>query len=184
MQKDDNNEKMKRKLQQNSRRNDHTPYNVMHETDMEMIQHYQLQGQIVVISLVEQAMRVYQNGQLVRAFSITTGRPELPSMPGIWQELYRSSPATLVSAFPNNSPYWFPKTRVNYAILYQTGGHLIVDSSWRGTYGPGTQFPHRDATGIQKSRPAISYTKSPYFASSQSITPIILPSCASILRRL
>lgn len=127
--------------------NDHTPYNVTHATDMQMIQHYHLQGQIVVISLVEQAMRVYQNGQLVRAFSITTGRPELPSTPGVWQELYRSSPTTLVSAFPDNSPFWFPKTRVNYAILYQTGGHLIVDSSWRGTYGPGTQFPHRDTKG-------------------------------------
>ena len=127
--------------------NDHTPYNVTHATDMQMIQHYHLQGQIVVISLVEQTMRVYQNGQLVRAFSITTGRPELPSTPGVWQELYRSSPTTLVSAFPDNSPFWFPKTQVNYAILYQTGGHLIVDSSWRGTYGPGTQFPHRDANG-------------------------------------
>jgi lipoprotein-anchoring transpeptidase ErfK/SrfK len=101
----------------------------------------------VVISLVEQAMRVYQNGQLIQAFFITSGRPELPSTPGIWQELRRSSPTTLVSALPNNSPYWFPKTRVNYAMLYSTGGHLIVDSSWRGTYGPGTQFPHRDANG-------------------------------------
>jgi lipoprotein-anchoring transpeptidase ErfK/SrfK len=127
--------------------NDHTPYNVVHATDMQMIQHYHLQGQTVVISLVEQTMRVYQNGQLLRAFFITSGRQELPSTPGIWQELYRLSPTTLVSAFPVNSPYWFPKTRVNYAILYQTAGHLIVDSSWRGTYGPGTEFPHRDAKG-------------------------------------
>jgi hypothetical protein len=127
--------------------NDHTPYNLMHTTDMEMLKHYHLQGQIVFISLVEQAMRVYQNGQLVRAFSITTARPELPSTPGIWQELSRFSPTTLVSAFPQSSPYWFPQTPVHYAILYQKGGHFIVDSYWRGSYGPGTQFPHRDATG-------------------------------------
>jgi lipoprotein-anchoring transpeptidase ErfK/SrfK len=124
--------------------NDRTPFNVMHDTDMKMIQHYHLQGQIVVISLVEQVMRVYQNGQMVRAFHITTGRPELPSTPGVWQELYRSSPTTIISAFPKNSPYWVPEKRVNYAILYQTGGHFIVDSWWRGIYGPGTQFPHKD----------------------------------------
>ena len=127
--------------------NDHTPYNLMHTTDMQMLKQYHLQGQIVFISLVEQAMRVYQNGQLVRAFSITTARPELPSTPGIWQELSRFSPTTLVSAFPPSSPYWFPQTPVHYAILYQKGGHFIVDSFWRGSYGPGTQFPHRDATG-------------------------------------
>ncbi len=124
--------------------NDITPFNVVHHADIEVMQHYHLQGQVMVISLVEQTMRIYQDGQLVHAFYVTTGRPELPSTPGIWHELYRSSPTTLKSAYAPGSPLWFPDTQVNYAMLYQTGGHLIVDSHWRGSYGPGTQFPHRD----------------------------------------
>ncbi len=124
--------------------NDITPFNAVHQADIEVMQHYHLQGQVIVVSLVEQTMRIYQDGQLVHAYYVTTGRPELPSTPGIWHELYRASPTTLKSAYAPDSPFWFPDTQVNYSMLYQTGEHLIVDSHWRGSYGPGTQFPHRD----------------------------------------
>lgn len=130
--------------------NDHTPYDKVHATDIQMLQHYKLQhGQVLMISLVEQAMRIYQNGNLVRGFQVTTGRVELPSLPGVWPVLDRKSPTVFKSAEPKGSPYWYPDTPIHYAILYHSGGYFVHDSWWRADYGPGTQFPHTDSGGDQ-----------------------------------
>ncbi len=129
---------------------DPTPYNQVHQTDIQALDHYQLQkGQVIVVSMVQQALRLYQNGQLVRAFQVTTGRYERPSLPGLWSQLNRQSPTTFRSSDPPSSPYWYPPTPIHYAILYHEGGYFIHDSWWRYTYGPGTQFPHTDASGNQ-----------------------------------
>ena len=126
---------------------DKTPYNQPHKTDQELIRHYHLSGQIIVVSMVEQAMRVYENGKLVRAFFVTTGRVELPSLPGHWTVLARQSPTEFTSSDPPGSPYWYPPTPINYAINYHSDGYFIHDSWWRANYGPGTQFPHYDVSG-------------------------------------
>lgn len=123
-------------------------YNQVHATDLQMIEHYRLQQkQILMVSLVDQAMRVYQKGKLVQAYQVTTGRQELPSLPGVWAVLDRRSPVIFTSGEPKGSPYWFPDTPINYAILYHYGGYFVHDAPWRGTIGPGTQFPHLDASG-------------------------------------
>lgn len=128
--------------------NDHTPYNRVHATDLQMINDYKLQKkQLLVVSLVEQVMRVYQDGKLVNTFYVTTGRQELPSPPGVWTVLNRKSPIIFTSGEPKNSPYWFPDTPISYAILYHWGGDFVHDAPWRASFGPGTQFPHHDAGG-------------------------------------
>jgi L,D-transpeptidase catalytic domain len=126
---------------------DKTPYNQPHKTDLDLIQHYQLSGQIIVVSTVEQAMRLYENGKLVRAFYVTTGRVELPSLPGQWTVLARQSPTEFTSSDPPGSPYWYPPTPINYAINYHSDGYFIHDAWWRVNFGPGTQFPHYDVGG-------------------------------------
>ena len=126
---------------------DKTPYNRPHITDLELIQHYHLSGQFIVVSMVEQALRVYENGKLVRAFSVTTGRVELPSLPGHWTVLARQSPTEFTSSDPPGSPYWYPPTPINYAINYHSDGYFIHDAWWRVNFGPGTQFPHYDVGG-------------------------------------
>jgi lipoprotein-anchoring transpeptidase ErfK/SrfK len=129
---------------------DTTPYNQVHQTDIQALDHYQMQkGQVIVVSMAGQALRLYQGGQLVRAFQVTTGRYERPSLPGLWSQLNRQSPTTFRSSDPPSSPYWYPPTPIHYAILYHEGGYFIHDSWWRYTYGPGTQFPHADASGNQ-----------------------------------
>jgi len=128
--------------------NDHTPYNQVHATDMQMMSRYQLQNkQVLMVSLTQQAMRVYNNGKLVNAFQVTTGRNELPSVPGVWTVLARLSPTTFTSPDPPSSPYYYPPTPIHYAIMYHSGGYFVHDSWWRADYGPGTQFPHVDSSG-------------------------------------
>ena len=125
-----------------------TPYNQMHTTDTQMLSHYNLtKKQVLVVSLAEQAMRVYQNGKLVNSYHVTTGRQELPSLPGVWSVLDRRSPVIFSAAEPKGSPFWFPDTPISYAILYHFGGYFVHDAPWRANFGPGTQFPHQDASG-------------------------------------
>ncbi len=126
---------------------DSTPYNKVHATDMQLINHYHIGGQIIVVSMVEQAMRLYQDGKLVRAFHVTTGRVERPVLPGYWTVQDRKAPDEFKSPDPPGSPFWYPPTHINYAILYHWGGFFIHDAWWRNDFGPGTQFPHNDSAG-------------------------------------
>jgi lipoprotein-anchoring transpeptidase ErfK/SrfK len=126
---------------------DKTPYNQVHATDLQLIQHYKLSGQVIIVSLARQALRLYQDGKLVQAFLVTTGRPERPSLPGLWSIQARLSPTIFKSSDPPGSPYWYPDTPIHYAMLYHDGGYFIHDSWWRDDYGPGTQFPHIDSSG-------------------------------------
>lgn len=127
---------------------DKTPYNQPHQTDAQLMQHYgKTSGKVVVVSLEEQAMRVYDNGKLVNAFLVTTGRPDRPSLPGVWWVEGKQSPTVFKAGVPKTSPYWYPDTPINYAIQYHSQGYFIHDSWWRADYGPGTNFPHADSSG-------------------------------------
>jgi hypothetical protein len=127
---------------------DKTPYNQLHATDKQLMTRYHVTGQLVVlVSLQEQAMRVYQNGQLIKAFLVTTGRPTHPSLPGIWQVENMQSPTVFKSGVPVGSPDYYPDTPINYAMQYHSNGYFLHDSYWRADYGPGTNFPHQDASG-------------------------------------
>ena len=128
---------------------DHTPYNKVHQTDLEMFQHYPSlkQGMVLMVSFVEQAMRVYDNGKLINAFLVTTGRVERPALPGVWSVQDRKSPDQFKSDDPPGSPFWYPPTPIKYAILYHWGGFFVHDAWWRVNFGPGTQFPHYDVGG-------------------------------------
>ena len=134
-------------MQQNY--SDPTPYNQVHATDLQIMQHYpNLQhGTVLLVSEVEQAMRVYKDGKLINAFYVTTGRLERPALPGYWTVQDRKSPDQFTSSDPPGSPYWYPPTPIHYAILYHWGGFFVHDSWWRADYGPGTQFPHYDSGG-------------------------------------
>jgi hypothetical protein len=126
---------------------DKTPYNQPHATDLELINHYHLTGQVIVVSLTDEALRLYQNGKLVYSSYVTTGMPALPSLPGNWSVVARESPTVFKSSDPPGSQYWYPPTNINYAIGYHPDGYFIHDAWWRVNFGPGTEFPHYDVGG-------------------------------------
>ena len=131
---------------------DKTPYNQVHQTDIQLMQHYHyMNSKVVIVSLTEQALRVYDNGKLVNAFQVTTGQPDLPSPPGTWWVEGKKSPTEFKADVPPSSPEWYPPTPINYAMQYHSNGYFLHDSWWRSDYGPGTNFPHPDLTGSQYS---------------------------------
>lgn len=128
--------------------NDKTPYTQVHTTDLKLLDYYKLQhAKVIMVSFIEEALRVYDNGKLVRSFLITAGRPELPPVPGLWAPMWRLVHTTFKSPYPKGSSYWYPDTPINYAIMYHGGGYFLHDSWWRNDYGPGTQFYHIDSSG-------------------------------------
>jgi hypothetical protein len=133
---------------------DTTAWNQPHKTDGDLLNFYKVNsGTTLVVSLLEQTMRVYQHGKLVKAFMITSGRYEMPSLPGCWTIELRQENTTIKSTYPKGSPYWYPPTQVKYALQYHSGGYWILGSWWRADYGGHTNFPHKDSSGNQTADP-------------------------------
>lgn len=128
---------------------DTTPYNQVHQTDLEMMQHYPSlkSGSVIIVSMAQQSLHFFVNGKLVNSFLVTTGRWERPTLPGVWTTQNRQSPTEFKSSDPPSSPYYYAPTPIHYAILYHWGGFFVHDSWWRNDYGPGTQYPHNDSSG-------------------------------------
>lgn len=123
--------------------NDKTPYNQVHATDTQLLQHYgYTSGKVIVISFSEQALRVYQDGKLVNAFQVVTGMPDHPSLPGTWWIESRQTNVPFTSGKQPNQDGYYPPTNVPIAMLYHSGGYFIHESWWRTRYGPDKQFPH------------------------------------------
>jgi L,D-transpeptidase-like protein len=131
--------------------NDKTAFNQPHATDIELMKHYNVygpnSGPVLVVSFIEQSLRYYNNGKLVRAFNVVTGQYLRPSPPGFWSIILRQSPTKFTSSEPPGSAFWYPPTPIQYAMEYHSGGYFFHDAWWRANFGPGTNFPHADSSG-------------------------------------
>ncbi len=128
-----------------------TPWNQPHATDISLMKHYNVygpsSGAVLVVSLIEQTLRYYNNGKLVRSFLIVSGQYMRPSPPGFWSIILRQHPTQFKSTEPPGSAFWYPPTPIQYAMEYHAGGYFFHDSWWRADYGPGMNFPHYDSGG-------------------------------------
>ncbi len=131
--------------------NDRTPWNQTHGSDVGLMKHYNVfgptSGAVLVVSLVEQTLRYYNNGKLVRSFLIVSGQYMRPSVPGFWSIILRQHPTQFKSTEPPGSAFWYPPTPIQYAMEYHAGGYFFHDSWWRADYGAGMNFPHWDSSG-------------------------------------
>jgi L,D-transpeptidase catalytic domain len=132
-----------RALQDNLR--DTTPAWQAHRVDLQLMQTYGIiTGKVIVVSLTEQTARFYENGALVYWSYVTTGRPELPSPPGLHYAMEKDYHIEFKSSDPKTSPLWYGPTAINYAILYANYGYFLHDAWWRYKFGPGSNLPHWD----------------------------------------
>jgi len=131
--------------------NDKTPYNQPHATDISLMEHYGVygpnSGAVLVVSFVEQALRYYLNGKLIRSFWIVSGQYQKPSPPGFWSIILKQSPTVFKSSEPKGSAFWYPDTNIKYAMEYHSDGYFFHDAWWRQTFGTNDEFPHNDAGG-------------------------------------
>jgi lipoprotein-anchoring transpeptidase ErfK/SrfK len=97
-------------------------------------------GKVIVVSLGRQALTAYQDGTAVLTTLVATGRPALPTPPGVYHIFARYSPYQMISPWPYGSPYWYPNSWTNFAMEFAGGGYFIHDAPWRTWYGPGSNI--------------------------------------------
>ncbi|HXN56951.1 MAG TPA: L,D-transpeptidase, partial [Candidatus Angelobacter sp.] len=97
-------------------------------------------GKVIVISLSRQVLTAYQDGNAILTTFVATGRPALPTPPGVYHIFARYSPYQMISPWPYGSPYWYPNSWTNWAMEFRGGGYFIHDAPWRSWYGPGANL--------------------------------------------
>jgi lipoprotein-anchoring transpeptidase ErfK/SrfK len=97
-------------------------------------------GKVMVVSLSRQVLTAYQDGRVVLTTFVATGRPALPTPPGVYHIFARYSPYQMISPWPRSSPYWYPNSWTNFAMEFAGGGYFIHDAPWRSWYGPGSNI--------------------------------------------
>lgn len=95
-------------------------------------------GKHIVISLSRQALYAYDGSRLVLQTLVTTGNPVLPTPVGNYSIMAKLSPFEFVSPWPPGSPFYYPPSWTQHAMLFRAGGYYIHDAPWRSAFGPGT----------------------------------------------
>jgi lipoprotein-anchoring transpeptidase ErfK/SrfK len=98
---------------------------------------------LIMVSTESQTLRAYQDGVLVHESYVTTGRPELPTVHGVFHVYDKVTPFEFISPWPTSSPWYYPPSWVTYWMPFY-GGYGLHDAPWRKVYGPGTNLPHYD----------------------------------------
>jgi hypothetical protein len=92
----------------------------------------------IVIHLATQSMQIYDHNTLIRTSLVTSGNKILPTPVGIWHVGAKFHPYTFISPWKKGSTYYYPPSKVSYALYFHAGGYFIHDAPWRGVFGPGT----------------------------------------------
>ena len=98
-------------------------------------------GKAITLNLTLQEAVFYDNGCVVRATPITTGRPFLRTPTGTFPVFFKTSPFTMVSPWPKGSPFWYPTGTVTWVMEFDVGGYFLHDASWEppSMFGPGSE---------------------------------------------
>jgi lipoprotein-anchoring transpeptidase ErfK/SrfK len=97
-------------------------------------------GKLIVVSLSRQVLTAYEDGTVVLTTLVATGRPQLPTPPGVYSIFHRYSPYKMISPWPYGSPWWYPPSWTSFAMEFIGGGYFIHDAPWRSWYGPGANL--------------------------------------------
>ena len=97
-------------------------------------------GKVITLSLGLQEAVFYDNGCVVGASPITTGRPGLNTPTGNFAVFYKTSPFTMVSPWPPGSPDWYPTSVVQWVLEF-ADGYFLHDAYWenQNAFGPGSE---------------------------------------------
>jgi lipoprotein-anchoring transpeptidase ErfK/SrfK len=100
-------------------------------------------GKAIVINLALQEALFYQNGCVLEATPVTSGRRNERTPTGTFHVFHKDSPVLFTSWAPRSSPFWYPPERANYALEFTVvrAGIFLHDAPWEPTtaFGPGSQ---------------------------------------------
>ena len=129
--------------------NDKTANDKPHQTDLQLLNYYHVTPyRVIVVSLREQVARMYDNGTLVKTLLVTTGAPDLPSIPGIHCVVSKDTNTVFKSPDPPGSPNYYLPTPIHYAMYYSDYGYELHDAWWRAWFGKYSNLPHYDPSAF------------------------------------
>lgn len=96
-------------------------------------------GKVLTFNLALQEGVFYQDGCVVKATPVTTGRAQLRTPTGTFSTFNKQSPFQFISPWPQSSPFYYDPSWVKYVIEFASGGFFIHDAPWEpaSEYGPG-----------------------------------------------
>ncbi|GAC1334468.1 MAG: hypothetical protein NVSMB17_16180 [Candidatus Dormibacteria bacterium] len=95
-------------------------------------------GKVIVTSVTQERLVALQDGVIVQSSMVTSGRPSLPTVLGTYHIYFKASPYTMHSPWPPGNQYWYPDSKMNFAMEFESTGYFIHDAPWRSNYGPGS----------------------------------------------
>lgn len=108
------------------------------------------------VSIEQQRIWLYKNGQLVVTTNVVTGRHDVgeDTPKGVWYIMYKQSPATLVGSEVGNPHYSVP---VQYWAPFTDSGCGFHDASWRTNWSS-TAYLHQGSGGCVNTPPSVMKT--------------------------
>ncbi|HZU13919.1 MAG TPA: L,D-transpeptidase [Chloroflexota bacterium] len=94
-------------------------------------------GKRITINTHLERLRAWDGCTVVLVTLVTTGNAELPTPLGHFEIYAKYSPYTFISPWSRSSPYWYPPSRVSFAMEFLRG-YFIHDAPWRSVFGPGS----------------------------------------------
>jgi lipoprotein-anchoring transpeptidase ErfK/SrfK len=136
---------------------------------------YASDGRRIFVSLSRQTLYAYDGTKLVLQTFVTTGNPNLPTPPGHFAVIGKYHPYEFVSPWPLGSPYWYPPSWSQFALLFKEGGYFLHDAPWRGAFGPGTNGAGQPGTNYGGTHGCVNIPSTPMvflFGWAQLGTPV------------
>lgn len=98
-------------------------------------------GKVIEIDVTTQSAIFFEDGCIAGSALVTTGRPGLRTPTGTFHIYAKYSPITLISPWPQSSPYYYSPEKAQYAMEFLRGGFFIHDAPWEPStaFGPGSQ---------------------------------------------
>jgi lipoprotein-anchoring transpeptidase ErfK/SrfK len=98
-------------------------------------------GKVITVNLTLQEIVFYQDGCVVQAAPVTTGRALLRTPTGTFHIFYKQSPFQFISPWPKSSPFYYYPSWTNWVMEFDTGGYFIHDAPWEPNwqFGPGSE---------------------------------------------
>ena len=110
-------------------------------------------GTYAEVSIEQQRIWLYRNGQMVLTTNVVTGRHDVgeDTHPGVWYILYKQSPSILVGSEVGMSNYKVP---VKYWAPFTNDGEGFHDASWRTNWSS-TAYLHQGSGGCVNTPPSV-----------------------------
>ena len=98
-------------------------------------------GKAITVALGVQEAVFYQDGCVVKATPVTTGRAQLRTPTGTFHVFFKQTPFQFISPWPKESPYYYYPSWVSWVMEFAGGGYFLHDAPWEPNwqYGPGSE---------------------------------------------